>query len=682
MAGEAIITIATRHQSHYERLKSAEVAKFDSFLKLLDADVRRKLSGVDITELTRARLEKQLAQIRALLSGTLDDYATTWRESVTDAALYEADFERRALENVVDGVEFSMPSDKQLTAAVFNKPLGDIGGPDGGALLDPFIEEMSARTVKRIEGAIRLGYAQGETTAQVLQRVRGTRAAGFRDGIMANVKRDAEAITRTALQHAASVAREMVWAENDDVIAKIRITATLDDRTSTICRSLDGQEYQIDEGPRPPFHVNCLTGDTYVTSCSRISHVYKRRYEGAMVYLRTKAGRALTITPNHPVLTRNGWKAAKLVDDSDDLVHVSESDIRVNNDECLVKSGFSDLFAAANVARNSFLVGNRPAASKYFHGDISDGEINVINVDGLVWNAARETFVDSAEKILLKGRSGIGLSLARFGAQNFFTMGHGAAARGIMRSLGEMRYLFWGGSRHSGALLFATAADFHPETQKAFFYYSWPNPERFCNTADSDARGKQFNDASIIDFFCGALGLAFDSDSGSRQSATNSVCADKMLARNILNGCSGSIHFDRVVDYRVGSFSGHVFNLENKDNWYLSNGIITHNCRTTTTAVLSPEFAALSKGRTRAARDPETGEVGKTSANQTYYGWLKTQPANVQDSILGESRGALLRDGGISAERFAELQLGKNFQPLTLDEMRKLDPVAFERAGL
>jgi hypothetical protein len=69
-------------------------------------------------------------------------------------------------------------------------------------------------------------------------------------------------------------------------------------------------------------------------------------------------------------------------------------------------------------------------------------------------------------------------------------------------------------------------------------------------------------------------------------------------------------------------------------------------------------------------------------ASQSYYAWLKTQPAAFQDSVIGPTRGALFRRGGLSAQRFAELQLGKNFKPIDLDAMRKLEPVAFERAGI
>ena len=56
--------------------------------------------------------------------------------------------------------------------------------------------------------------------------------------------------------------------------------------------------------------------------------------------------------------------------------------------------------------------------------------------------------------------------------------------------------------------------------------------------------------------------------------------------------------------------------------------------------------------------------AGASPASQTYYEWLKTQPAEF-DIAIGTTRAKLLRSGGLSAERFAELQLGTNFQPLT-----------------
>ena len=103
-------------------------------------------------------------------------------------------------------------------------------------------------------------------------------------------------------------------------------------------------------------------------------------------------------------------------------------------------------------------------------------------------------------------------------------------------------------------------------------------------------------------------------------------------------------------------------------------------CRSTTIAVLDPAFDILDEGATRASKGADGGE--QVSAGQNYYEWLKTQPAEFQDVALGPTRGELFRKGGLSAERFAELNLGKNFEPLTLEQMKALEPVAFARAGL
>ena len=64
--------------------------------------------------------------------------------------------------------------------------------------------------------------------------------------------------------------------------------------------------------------------------------------------------------------------------------------------------------------------------------------------------------------------------------------------------------------------------------------------------------------------------------------------------------------------------------------------------------------------------------------NQSYYEWLKGQSPAYQDEVLGKTRGKLFRDSGMSVEKFKSLQLDKNFKPLTLDQMKKLEPLAFE----
>lgn len=67
---------------------------------------------------------------------------------------------------------------------------------------------------------------------------------------------------------------------------------------------------------------------------------------------------------------------------------------------------------------------------------------------------------------------------------------------------------------------------------------------------------------------------------------------------------------------------------------------------------------------------------------ESYYEWLKRQDEDFITSVLGIARGRVFIDGGMSAKRFAELQLDKKFEPITLEEFRKLAPRAFSKAGV
>jgi len=104
------------------------------------------------------------------------------------------------------------------------------------------------------------------------------------------------------------------------------------------------------------------------------------------------------------------------------------------------------------------------------------------------------------------------------------------------------------------------------------------------------------------------------------------------------------------------------------------------NCRSSIVAVLDDKFKSLRAGATRSARGPDG--VESISAKDSYYGWLKQQPKGFQESAIGPVRAKLMNEGGLSAKKFGELNLSNQFKPLTLAEMKKLEPTAFEKAGI
>lgn len=246
-----LIQQATRHAAHLERLKAGDMNEIRRILREAQERLLGRLARNDITSWTRKRAEQQLAAFSDMLR---ESYTTgvipALNRHIRELAEYEAGFEVRSLDNVALRHQFTLPSADQVLTAVRTNPL-TMAGPGGGLLLADFIDDFTASNIKRTVGAIRSGFAQGQTTPQVIARLRTLELPLEERGI--------RTMARTALQHVATQTREEVWRRNADIIKRVRIVATLDDVTSQQCQALDGQVFPIDEGPRPPFHLNCRT---------------------------------------------------------------------------------------------------------------------------------------------------------------------------------------------------------------------------------------------------------------------------------------------------------------------------------------------------------------------------------------------------------------------------------------
>ena len=113
--------------------------------------------------------------------------------------------------------------------------------------------------------------------------------------------------------------------------------------------------------------------------------------------------------------------------------------------------------------------------------------------------------------------------------------------------------------------------------------------------------------------------------------------------------------------------------------WGAGPGALHWNCRSTSTPVLKSwkELGAAVdveefSPSTRASMD------GQVAADTTYAEWLKKQSAARQDEILGPTRGALLRRGGLEMDGF----YNDKGRYLTLDQLRERDAAAFAKAGV
>jgi hypothetical protein len=143
-------------------------------------------------------------------------------------------------------------------------------------------------------------------------------------------------------------------------------------------------------------------------------------------------------------------------------------------------------------------------------------------------------------------------------------------------------------------------------------------------------------------------------------------------------------YYSTITQIVEVDYNGYDYNLSiDKDETYLANGFLVHNCRSTTVAVFRGETHEvdgverlnLTNG-TRSSKGDEGGQ--QVNVSNTYNSWLGKQSKTFQVDALGRSRAELFRKGGLTVDKFVD-RLDK---PLTLEELKATYPTAWEKANL
>lgn len=253
MSNKQYIDQTFRRSVHLESLKQSLVNEFGLTLN----QINKVLDKLDVDSLTVKQLDKALATLDKQLAKHLGVFADNYRDKLQDIFADCCEFEVKSLNNAYD-VDIAPLSAKAVelgASAAMVKPMFLQGAE--GVVLDDLIKNFTENEVKRIKQTVRAGHFEGLTNQQLVQKIRGTRAGKFKDGILQISTRNAEAIVRTGVQQVANEARSEVARQNSDIVIGEQIIATLDKSTTALCRSLDHRIFKVGEGRRPPFHVNC-----------------------------------------------------------------------------------------------------------------------------------------------------------------------------------------------------------------------------------------------------------------------------------------------------------------------------------------------------------------------------------------------------------------------------------------
>jgi SPP1 gp7 family putative phage head morphogenesis protein len=137
-----------------------------------------------------------------------------------------------------------------------------------GEVISKAFRGIAVDQAERFSQVVRQGLLTGEPTPAIAKRLIGNLQFGeeaktvkqlVAAGGQATAVADNQIITlvRTSVNQVANAASQQVYEANQDITKKYRYVATLDTRTSSICRALDGREFEYGKGPTPPQHFNC-----------------------------------------------------------------------------------------------------------------------------------------------------------------------------------------------------------------------------------------------------------------------------------------------------------------------------------------------------------------------------------------------------------------------------------------
>ena len=148
-----------------------------------------------------------------------------------------------------------------------------------GEVVNKAFRGISEKQSAHFAQVVRQGLLTGEPTQDIARRLVGrldfadvgplsrgqVRAAGLSVKQLQKAGGELTRVTnsqvltlvRTSVNQVANAASQQVYEANQDITKRYRYVATLDTRTSAICRALDGREFEYGKGPEPPQHFNC-----------------------------------------------------------------------------------------------------------------------------------------------------------------------------------------------------------------------------------------------------------------------------------------------------------------------------------------------------------------------------------------------------------------------------------------
>lgn len=476
-------------------------------------------------------------------------------------------------------------------------------------------------------------------------------------------------VFRTNIQTAYSHGRWEQQQRNKESRPYLMYSAINDSRVRPSHLALNGIIRHIDDPfwltHYPPWAFRCFLPDVHIDGASK--GAIKRFYTGKVVDIFTKSGRKISVTANHPILSRRGWIVAGDIKNGDDLLgydrpietsHINGCSREVDNNQLIICA--KDLFKAFVVYALTF----GKTSTLKLDSDIftSNCQINInildSSLDFSVYSNGCERF---SQTILIDRCDGGNLSADGFSSSSLFS---GDIDSMLSEYSGNIS------SRcieHGGEFLLSDILSFILLNYSQFeVNIAIPSGIPSSGALPLNSTRSLF-DSLPLDRF----GLASTSQDNTMfdELSRNGISCDFGLFRYLIDTHASNVFIDPVVNIIERSYSGHVYDFQGNESLLSANGIITHNCRCSVISLTEAQAKKL--GITSDEDLPQVAaELGWSTSPMT-FGDL----SGLLDEKVGKSSldiAALLKQKQVvQAEWTASKKLTSLLAPMT-DSSREL----------
>lgn len=431
------------------------------------------------------------------------------------------------------------------------------------------------------------------TKGEIARRIRRSFFGPLEDRVYAYSPGRAEVIARTELVQAENTGivegykeagvEEIEWIAYNDGRSGDRHHERMNGIRIKIGEKFEtplGNELRYPGDPRAPIGdtVNCFPGDSVVRGGAVAAT--RRRFDGDLVTVTTSSGHNITATPNHPVLTTSGWVPISGLDEFHDIIDGSFFNFLVGStgDVDHVPSTIEEKFDLVSVSTS----GVNERAYGDFHGDVSDGYVDVVFSDGLLSLA-----LDS------KRRKGViheplpptvmdECLLFQNGSLLHLVVGSLHSSQLLVGLSGYLSSFLRAHLLHPFPVGFGSTAYFAPAPLEANRYAPPGDPVFLRKLLGALAGPVLRNDRRPIN-----IGpLSAEHKPPFLEGSPDTGFTDSDLERDVRRAISLGCKTTRAVNKSSIDWSGHVYNLQTELGMYDACGIVVKNCRCTVRSVV------------------------------------------------------------------------------------------------